>query len=88
MSLSVVVGIASRGLDASLGGASLGLLRLCPHSSQNLLLALMEAPHFGQESLNLCPHSLQNLAPSRLSNWHSGHFILCPPLCAYQFEKV
>jgi hypothetical protein len=38
----------------------------------------MVAPQAGQTISILTPHFSQNLTPSRLSNWHFGHFIATP----------
>jgi hypothetical protein len=45
---------------------------------QNLPVAGVFAPHFGQQKSIGALHSMQNLAPSGFSNWHFRHFIPAP----------
>jgi hypothetical protein len=63
--------------ESSMGGASLGLLKSCPHLLQKLLSGGCVEPHFGQVMYNSIdePHFLQKLESSGFSNWHFGHFI-------------
>jgi hypothetical protein len=78
MSLLAAVGMAAGGAGASLAGASLGSLRLCPHLLQNLKPAGGFEPQFEQiTSISSDePHAPQNIESSGLSNWHFGHFII------------
>jgi hypothetical protein len=63
--------------ESSMGGASLGSLRLCPHLLQNLKPTGGFEPQFGQiTSISSDePQAPQNRESSGFSNWHFGHFI-------------
>jgi hypothetical protein len=78
MSLVVAVDMEYRGPESSLGVASLGSLRLCPHLLQNLKPAGGFEPQFGQiTSISSDePHAPQNIESSGFSNWHFGHCII------------